>query len=337
MLIDGRPMVLDGGLSTELERRGHDISGQLWSARLLHSAPEAVVAAHAAFLRAGAQVITTASYQASLEGFARAGFSAAEGVRLLRLSVALAQQARDEVRADQGRAVAGPRAWIAGSVGPFGAMLADGSEYTGEYGDLGDDVVSRLRAFHRPRLEILVEAGVDVLAVETIPSLTETEALVAELAELNHPSWLSLTTVIGPDGVVRTRRGEPAEQAFALAAGVDSIIAVGVNCTEPVGLAAAIEVAAKASGKPVVAYPNSGEGWDAETRSWTGAAATGSGESRSSDRSGDSGTSGSFEVSDVEGWLAAGARLVGGCCRVGPDAITALTRQFAVLSNHPDH
>jgi S-methylmethionine-dependent homocysteine/selenocysteine methylase len=311
MLNGGRPMVLDGGLSTELERRGHDISGRLWSARLLHDAPEAVVAAHSAFLRAGAQVITTASYQASPEGFARAGFSAAEGERLLRLSVELAQRARDEVLPG-----AGSEVWVAGSVGPYGAMLADGSEYTGDYRDLGDfeDAVSRLRAFHRPRLEILLEAGVDVLAVETIPSLAETEALVAELAALDRPSWLSLTTVIDADGVVRTRRGEPAEQAYALAAEVDSIIAVGVNCTEPAGLSAAIEVAAVASGKPVVAYPNSGEGWDAAARNWTGSAATG------------------FDILDVESWISAGARVVGGCCRVGPEAIAGLARQFTVLT-----
>jgi len=318
-LTDGRPLVLDGGLSTELERRGHDISGQLWSARLLHDAPEAVVAAHAAFLRAGAQVITTASYQATPEGFVRAGFTAADGMEMLRRSVKLAQRARDQVAAEAamngsveaelGSSIGG--VWIAGSVGPFGAMLADGSEYTGEYAD--DVDLARLRAFHRPRLQILAEAGVDVLAVETIPSVVETDSLVAELADLNHPSWLSLTTAIGPDGVVRTRHGEPADQAFALAAGVDSIIAVGVNCTSPAGLTAAIEVAARASGKPVVAYPNSGEDWDAAARSWTGSAATG------------------FSGPEVAGWLAAGACLIGGCCRVGPELIADLNRQFAAL------
>jgi homocysteine S-methyltransferase len=301
-LADGRALVLDGGLSTELERRGYDISGQLWSARLLYDAPEAVVAAHAAFLLAGADAITTASYQATPEGFARAGFDPSDGVRLLRRSVALAQAAREQVFTQR---------WIAGSVGPFGAMLADGSEYTGDYGD--DVDLNRLRTFHRPRLEILAEAGVDVLAVETIPSALETEALVAELAELNHPAWLSLTTVLGPDGVVRTRRGEPAEQAFALAAGIDAIVAVGVNCTTPEGLPVAIEVAARASGKPVVAYPNSGEGWDSQARTWTGAAASGFGEL------------------ELQAWLTAGARMIGGCCRVGPELIADIAGHLTPL------
>jgi homocysteine S-methyltransferase len=298
-----RPLVLDGGLSTELERRGHDISGQLWSARLLQDAPEAVVDVHEAFLRAGAQVITTASYQATPEGFARAGFDPATGQALLKRSVELAQQARQRVG----------NGWIAGSVGPYGALLADGSEYTGEYGD--DVDLQRLRRFHRPRLQILAEAGVDVLAVETVPSILEVEALALVLAELGHPAWLSLTVTTGADGVVRTRRGEPADEAFALAADVDAIIAVGVNCTEPEGLSAAILVAAKASGKPVIAYPNSGEGWDAEARTWNG---------RSSAASG-------FGAAAVSDWLDAGARMVGGCCRVGPDVVADLARQFAEL------
>jgi homocysteine S-methyltransferase len=304
VLAGRRALVLDGGLSTELERRGHDISGRLWSARLLHDDPQAVVAAHAAFLRAGAEVITTASYQATPEGLAQAGFDPADGIRLLRRSVALAQQARDQTLTPTSA-----EAWIAGSVGPFGAMLANGSEYTGDYGN--DVDLHRLRTFHRPRLEILADAGVDVLAVETIPSLLETEALVAELTELGHPSWLSLTTVLDPDGVVRTRRGEPAEQAFALAADAEAIVAVGVNCTAPEGLAAAIEVAARASGKPVVAYPNSGEGWNAQSRTWT-----------------DDGSAG-FGESELQAWLTAGAKMIGGCCRVGPDLIADVASHLA--------
>jgi homocysteine S-methyltransferase len=303
-----RPLVLDGGLSTELERRGQDISGRLWSARLLNDAPEAVVEVHSDFLEAGADVITTASYQATPEGFARAGFDAAAGEKLLRRSVELARQAQDSTAGNRS-------SWIAGSVGPYGALLADGSEYTGDYGP--DVDVRRLREFHRPRLEILAEAGVDVLAVETIPSRLETAALLMELAALNHPAWLSLTVTTGADGVVRTRRGEPAAEAYALAADVDVIIGVGVNCTEPAGLATAIEVAAKSSGKPVIAYPNSGEGWDAAARTWTG---------RSSAASG-------FSGSAVEGWLSSGARMIGGCCRVGPDVIADVARQVAASSD----
>jgi homocysteine S-methyltransferase len=285
-------VILDGGLSTELEARGHDVSSALWSARLLRDDPAAVVAAHAAFAAAGAQVATTASYQATVEGFGAAGVDAAEARRLIASSVALARECQGD-------------GWVAGSVGPYGAMLADGSEYTGAYVDGLD--LARLRAFHRPRMELLAEAGADVLACETVPAAAEAEALIAEADALGVPIWLSLTTVTGNDGVVRTRRGERAADVFAMTAGVDEVVAVGVNCTDPAGMGPAIEAAAR-SGKPVVVYPNSGEDWDAVARAWTG--------------------SPGIDVDAVPRWVEAGARLVGGCCRVRPGHIAALARMI---------
>lgn len=288
------PVVLDGGMATELERRGHDLTTELWSARLLRDDPTAIAAVHAAYAGAGAQVVTTASYQATFEGFARAGIDARTTERLLRWSVELARRGA-------------PDAWVAGSVGPFGALLADGSEYTGAYTDPawtghagGGLSVDELRRFHRRRMQVLAEAGADVLACETVPAAAEAEALVAEAQSLGVPIWLSLTTVVDDEGVVRTRRGEPAADVFAMAAGVDEVLAVGVNCTYPSGVLAAVEAAA-ASGKPVVVYPNSGEGWDAAGRRWTGEPLR--------------------ATADVPRWVAAGARLVGGCCRIGPDQI----------------
>ena len=282
------PVVLDGGLSTELEARGHDVSSALWSARLLRDDPEAIVAAHAAFAAAGAQVATTASYQATVEGFAAAGVDRTEARRLIAASVALAREGQGD-------------GWVAGSVGPYGAMLADGSEYTGDYVDrMG---VADLRAFHRPRMEILAGAGADVLACETVPAAAEAEALIIEADALGIPIWLSLTTVIDRDGVVRTRRGERAADVYAMAEHVDAVIAVGVNCTAPTAIGPSI-TAAGSAGKPVVVYPNSGEGWDAAARRWTG--------------------SPGISTDDVPAWVEAGARMVGGCCRVRPEHIAAL-------------
>lgn len=284
------PVVLDGGLATELEAQGHDLSSALWSARLLRDDPEAVVAAHAAFAAAGAQVATTASYQVSVEGLTAVGLDAAEARRLVVRSVHLAERGA-------------PEAWIAGSVGPYGAALADGSEYTGSYAD--EVGVDRLRQWHRPRMQWLAEAGADVLACETVPAAAEAEALLAEADMLGMPVWLSLTTVLDGDGVVRTRRGEPAEEVYAMAYGTDAVVAVGVNCTDPDGVLPAV-AAASAAGKPVVVYPNSGERWDAATRRWTGTAG--------------------LSPADALAWVDAGARLVGGCCRVGPVDVAALTR-----------
>lgn len=282
------PVVLDGGLSTELEARGHDVSSALWSARLLRDDPAAIVAAHAAFAAAGARVATTASYQATVEGFAATGVGAAEARRLIASSVALAREGQGE-------------GWVAGSVGPYGAMLADGSEYSGGYVDTVG--VRALRAFHRPRMEILAEAGADVLACETVPAAAEAEALLEEAEALGVPVWLSLTTVVDRDGVARTRRGERARIVFAMAADVAQVVAVGVNCTAPSAVGPGL-AATSTAGKPVVVYPNSGETWDAAARRWRG--------------------DGGLSPAQVPGWIDAGARLVGGCCRVRPADIAAL-------------
>jgi homocysteine S-methyltransferase len=279
-------VVLDGGLATELERRGNDLSTAVWSARLLIDDPDEIVAAHRAFFEAGAMVATSASYQASFEGFGRLGIDTQRSADLMRLSVALARRARDEVT---------PKGWVAASVGPYGAMLADGSEYTGDY----RLSVAELRRFHRRRLGVLAECGADVLAIETIPCLAEVEAVLAEVEALGMPAWLALTC----DGLW-TRAGESAAQALAMGAEVDNVIAVGVNCTDPIDAGRLVHLAAAASGKPVVVYPNSGERWDRSHQCWTGAP--------------------DFSVPDVNAWIAAGARLVGGCCRIGPSEIAQI-------------
>ncbi len=293
--LDAGPVVLDGGLATLLEAHGHDLRSDLWSARLLADDPEAISAAHREYFTAGAQVAITCSYQASFEGFAELGFDRAAAEALLRRSVALAREAAQTAPgASGGRA---PQRWVAASVGPYGATLADGSEYRGDYGLS----VAELRAWHRPRLQVLADAGADVLALETIPCLAEAEALLSELAALGMPAWLSMTCARG-----LTRAGEPVEEAFAMAGSVDQVIAVGVNCVDSVEAADLVTTAVEASRRPGVVYPNSGETWDAAARCWAGHC--------------------SFGPEHAAVWVAEGARLVGGCCRVGPNAIRELAR-----------
>ena len=279
------PVVLDGGLATQLESQGHNLASALWSARLLHDDPDAIVQAHLAYFAAGAQIATTASYQASIGGFARAGIRQSEAEQLIRRSVRLAEQAR-AITDD------GTDRWVAGSVGPYGAALADGSEYRGDY----NLSVAELRVWHRPRIALLAESGVDILALETIPCLAEVEALLAEVDGSGQPCWLSVTCAGD-----RTRAGEPVAEALSLTRDVEEIIAVGANCIDPAAAAALVRTASKAADKPVVIYPNSGERWDPSARDWIGPAM--------------------FQVEDVENWVSAGARLVGGCCRVGPAEI----------------
>ncbi|MFF3988177.1 homocysteine S-methyltransferase [Streptomyces sp. NPDC001797] len=286
-------VVLDGGMSNQLASAGHDLSDELWSARLLADRPDAVRDAHLAYFEAGADVAITASYQATFEGFGKRGIPHAEAARLLALSVELG---RDAVRRARAEGIARPL-WVAASVGPYGAMLADGSEYRGRYGLS----VGELERFHRPRLEVLAGAGPDVLALETVPDADEAAALLRAVRGLGVPAWLSYSVAGG-----FTRAGQPLEEAFALAADVDEVIAVGVNCCAPEDADRAVEAAARVTGKPVVVYPNSGEVWDAQARAWTGRS--------------------TFAAEQVTGWRAAGARLIGGCCRVGPEAIAGIAR-----------
>jgi len=289
------PIALDGGLGTRLATRGNDVSSELWSAEVLQHHPEEVLAAHYDFFRAGARVATTCSYQVSYEGFARAGFSVAEVDRLLDLSVKLAQQARTEA------GLHAENAWVLASVGPYGASLGDGSEYTGDYGP--DYGVDALRKWHRARLRRLAQAGADALICETIPSLTEGRALALELDELQAPAILSFTV---DDGVLRS--GESIVEAARIAHRAENVIAVGVNCSDALHATAALRQFREETDLPLVVYPNSGEHWNAQQRSWSGEAAT--------------------LEHRVDEWVSLGARLVGGCCRVDTEGIARLAAQL---------
>jgi homocysteine S-methyltransferase len=294
-------IVLDGGLATELEDRGHDLSDPLWSARLLVELPEAIAIAHLAYYLAGARVATTASYQASFEGFAARGIGYDDAAGLLRLSVALAAEAREVYLAFRGpvAASAGADLFVAASIGPYGAMLADGSEYTGRYGL----TVDQLCDIHRDRLAVLASTDADVLAVETIPEVEEAVAIARLVAETpGAAAWISFSCVDG--GHIRS--GVPIEDAVAAIEDAPGLLAVGVNCTAPEHVDELVGRVATVSRLPIVAYPNSGEGWDAATRSWRG--------SRSA----------RVDAAAAARWRDAGARLIGGCCRVTPDQVTDL-------------
>ena len=300
-LAAGEVIVLDGGFATQLEAQGADLSDALWSARLLADAPDEIVAAHVAYFRAGARVATTASYQATFEGFARRGIGHDQSIALMQRSVELASAARAIVLAEQTPASAGPatRLFVAASIGPYGAMLADGSEYRGRYGRS----VAQLRDHHRERLAVLASTPADVLAIETIPELEEAVAVAGLLEETDGASaWISFTCADG----ARLRSGVPIEEAVEAVDGTRGLLAVGVNCTAPEHIDELLGRIAAATTLPVVVYPNSGEGWDATRRTWMGA------------------TAGRVDAAAGNRWLAAGARLIGGCCRVTPDQVRGL-------------
>jgi homocysteine S-methyltransferase len=294
-------LILDGGLATELERRGYDISGALWSAHVLLETPDAIEQLHYDYFAAGADCVITASYQASYEGFGKLGLSKDETTALLLKSVSLAETARDRFAALGGDR---RKRFVAASVGPYGATLHDGSEYHGNYGLS----VAELRAFHEARFGVLSESSADVLACETIPSLDEARALAELLRQ--HPTtdaWFSFTS---PDGV-HTAHGEKLVDCARFLDSEDKIIAVGVNCVHPRVVGTAIRELIAGTDRRIVVYPNSGERWNILEHKWTGVP--------------DNETLATLAPS----WVETGASIVGGCCRTGPKEIADLAKALS--------
>lgn len=281
--------VIDGGLATELEYAGARIDGPLWSAHVLEDEPEKLFAVHRAYIEAGAQCIATCSYQVSRMCYAEVGKTAKQADAALLRSVGLARKAVAEFPER--------RVLVASSLGPYGAALHNGAEYTGNYDCSYDDLVR----FHRERIEILAHASgdeaPDLLAFETFPSLEEARAVGEAFApwpELK--AWFSFSC--RDEQLVS--HGERVADCAALVASFPQTVAIGVNCIPPRWIPALIAELQSGSDKPIVVYPNSGEGWDAERRAWTG-------------------------VTDPDGfgahsakWFKAGAQMVGGCCRTRP-------------------
>jgi len=291
------PMILDGGLATQLEAQGCDIGNALWSASLLRTNPDEIVAATKAYLEVGAECVATATYQASREGFASMGLSAEEADELMMFSVELAKRARDEFLQEHPGNDFVPL--VAASLGPYGAMLHDGSEYKGDYGVSAET----LRLFHASRLQLFDRSGADVLALETIPSRLEAEVLVELLAGRVTPAWISFSCRDGAHVV----DGTPIEDVASMFAGLPRVVAVGINCTPPQFAPELVQrICTVVPGKAVMAYPNSGETYNVEDNSWSGTVTPGD------------------CAAAAHTWVEAGASIVGGCCRMGPEHIRAI-------------
>ncbi len=299
-----RFVVLDGGLATELERRGADLNDALWSAKLLIEQPELIRAVHLDYYKAGADVATTASYQATFEGLARRGFDREAAAALLRKSVQLACEAREQFWADPANRAGRVRPLVAASIGPYGAMLADGSEYRGRYG-LTEQA---LMDFHRPRMQVLADSGADLFACETIPCALEARALARLLEEFPHmPAWISFSCRDG----AHDSEGEAIADCAAQLEAYGQVVAIGVNCTAPQYIDSLLQALRGATRKHLLAYPNSGEQYDPQAKVWHGCA-----------------TPMEF-AQKAEGWRSAGAQLIGGCCRTTPHNIEALRAGMA--------
>jgi homocysteine S-methyltransferase len=291
-------LLLDGGLATELESRGESLKNPLWSAEILLSAPEKIEDVHYAYFLAGADVAITSSYQATFPGLLAAGLNVRQAEQVIRNSVTVANQARERFWSATQNRVGRLRPLVAASLGPYGAYLHDGSEYRGDYH------ISRhvLKNFHADRLAVLADSGADLIACETIPSFSEAEVLAELLSTQTVPAWISFSCKD------HAHISDGAKFSHAVAAVIQSaaIVAAGLNCTAPRFVDALLDEARQVTDKPLVAYPNSGESFDAATCQW-----------RSSSESG-------MIAQAARGWRDRGALLIGGCCRTTPATIRAI-------------
>ncbi|KAK3056263.1 AdoMet-homocysteine methyltransferase [Extremus antarcticus] len=303
LLAEKGTLIIDGALATELETRGHNLDHALWSAIVLRDSPDSIRQVHLDYYLAGADIAITASYQASTQGLKdHFGLDDVEAADVIKQSVQLAQQARDEAyRQDVARTLL-----VAGSVGPYGAYLADGSEYRGDY----ERTKEEFQAFHRPRIQALVDGGIDLLAIETMPKLEEIEA-VLELLATESPrsiSWLSCTM----KDFGHLSDGTSVEALFKMLSNYpDQLVAIGINCVPTDIVQASVEQMRSLTDLPLVCYPNSGEIWDAQNHKWLGK---------------DSDTNVEDEALR---WKAAGAKLIGGCCRTGPRFVQRVSKALA--------
>lgn len=298
-LKENKLMILDGALATELERRGCDINDSLWSAKILAKNPEIIKDVHYDYFASGADCAITASYQATIKGFVENGYSEDEARRLISKSVEIAKEARDEFWKDEENRENRSYPIVAASVGPYGAYLADGSEYRGNY-NISDE---ELKNFHKERIELLIKAGADILACETIPCLQEAKAIVEVVKEFEGVyCWISFSCKSETEISDGTLISTCIKELEAL----PQVAAVGINCTAPNYVSSLIKEIKEVSKKAIVAYPNSGEEYDANTKDWHGK------------------TSDKCFCESCKSWYEDGATLIGGCCRTTPEDIKSI-------------
>lgn len=294
-------LIVDGALGTELERKGYELKDSLWSAKFLMHNSRAICEVHRDYLNAGADCITTASYQASYEGFMKRGMNEEEAKTLLQSAITLAIETRDVFWSHEENQLNRLKPLVAASIGPYGAYLADGSEFRGNYGLSVDELV----LFHRKRMRTLIEANPDILACETIPCLDEAKAYVKLLEEFPQSSaWISFSAKDGK----HINSGERMSECAQWIDSKKQVLAVGINCTSPQYIESLIEEIRQVSTKPIIVYPNGGASYDAVSKTWSAEATT------------------SSYAKMAQLWYEKGATIIGGCCQTTPKDIMQIAQ-----------
>ncbi len=292
-------IIIDGGFATELEKKDFDLKDRLWSAKIIAEAPDAVRDVHLSYLNAGADCIITSSYQATVPGFISAGYSRSEAIALIWKSVKIASDAVKIFHDSSPDMSKRPEPFIAASAGCYGSFLADGSEYRGDY----HLDVNGYKNFHRERVDILADAGAEIIAFETFPCMEEAAA-VAELME--EYSDLSYWIVFTIRDAFHTNHGDDFKECIRSLQGRKNLAASGVNCSPPELIIPVLDSLDAELKKRLVVYPNSGEHYHTDCSCWQ-----------------DDPTASDYRKLSEE-WYSRGARLIGGCCRTGPSDIAKI-------------
>lgn len=307
LLEDRKFLTIDGALGTELETRGCQLgtSDKLWSAKVLLENPQLIYQVHLDYFRVGADFIITASYQGSVASFMRYGLTESAAHALIAKCVELAKQARIDYLHEIGDK---KTLLIAGSVGPFGTFLADGSEYRGDYERTHDEYC----AFHRPRIQTLIAAGVDILAIETIPSASEIHAMLQLLAT-EFPTITAYISFSLRDGQ-HLCDGTPLASILPAINNQPQIVAVGVNCYALDKVTDALITLRAHTNLALLVYPNSGERYDPVAKVWVDSPAT------------------NLPFHEyIDEWIECGAKMIGGCCRTNPQIIANIANKLNAI------
>jgi len=292
-------IILDGGFATELEKKGFDLKDRLWSAKIIAEAPLAVKEVHLSYLNAGADCIISSSYQATVPGFVSAGYSRKEAVELIGRSVKIAIESIKAFNDLEPDTVKRPRPFLAASAGCYGAFLADGSEYRGDY----HLELEGYKNFHKERVDILAEAGAGIIAFETFPSMEEAAAVAELMDEYNDLEYWIVFTVRDFE---TTSHGDSFKDCIKMLQGKKNLIAAGINCSPPELISPILDSLDPELKRNFAVYPNSGEHYHTDCSCW------------------DDDPSASDYYSYAGEWHKKGAVIIGGCCRTGPSDISKI-------------
>lgn len=294
-------LITDGAAGTHLESMGCDLNDALWTAKVLKDNPEYIKQLHKDYFQAGADFGVTVSYQATIEGYMKQGYSQAQAIDLIKTSALLLLDAREEWWQTEGKAAQRLYPIAAASIGPYGAFLADGSEYRGDY------TLSKqaLYEFHKPRIEILWAQGLDLIAAETIPLLEEALVIAQIVQELGAQCWISFSA----RNESQISNGQAIAECVEALEAFACVAAIGVNCTAPKYIQGLVQAIQSKTQKPIVVYANLGNTYDPDTKTWCRHDTQAS-------------SSANISYQDyVRQWVNAGVKIVGGCCGTTPQEI----------------